>query len=175
MYRKIILLVATPLLLSAGSLSLTQGEIKTHTEVFGDSNINPSTKIITVEASIDDAIESLSGKFSIKTLDLKSKKEDRDEHMHEALEATKYPEIVVDIQNITKVENLYKLSGTVTLHGVTKPLTTIAEINKNKNDLSVNGSFFVNTTEHGMEPIKLLFLTVRERIDITYDLQLKGD
>ena len=173
MYKKILLLVAVPFLLSAANLTLVQGEIKAHTKVFGDSNINPSTKVITVVASMDDAIESLKGKFSIKAQDLKSSKSDRDEHMHEALEVTKYPEIVVDIQSVVKIGDAYKLDGTVTLHGVTKPLSTIAQINKNENGLTINGSFSVNTTEHGMKPIKLLFLTVRERIDITYDLKLK--
>jgi len=173
MYKKIILLAAVPFLLSAANLTLTDGEIKAHTKVFGDSNINPSTKIITVDVSMDDTIESLKGKFSIKAKDLKSSKSDRDEHMHEALEVTKYPEIIVDIQSVIKIEDAYKLDGTVTLHGVTKPLNTIAQINKNEDGLTINGSFSVNTTEHGMKPIKLLFLTVRERIDITYDLLLK--
>jgi polyisoprenoid-binding protein YceI len=72
-----------------------------------------------------------------------------------------------------KIGDAYKLDGTVTLHGVTKPLSTIAQIDKDENGVTINGSFSVNTTEHGMKPIKLLFLTVRERIDITYDLKLK--
>ena len=173
MYKKILMLAATPFLLNAASLSLTQGEIKAHTEVFGDSNINPSTKSIVVQASMDETIESLKGQFSIKAIDLRSTKSNRDEHMHEALEVTKYPQIIVDIQSVLKIEDAYKLDGTVTLHGVTKALSTIAQINKSENGLAINGSFSVNTTGHGMKPIKLLFLTVRERVDITYDLLLK--
>jgi len=173
MYKKVLLLLATPFLLNAASLTLTKGEIQAHTKVFGDSNINPSTKVIKADISMDDAIESLRGEFSIKVLDLKSSKTDRDEHMYEALEATSYPDIIVDIQNIVKIEDQYKLDGTVTLHGVTKPLSTIATIDKDENGLSLKGSFSLEMKDHGIKPIKLLFLTVRDRVDITYDLVMK--
>jgi polyisoprenoid-binding protein YceI len=172
MYKKIILLIATPLLLSAGSLALTQGEIKAHTEIFGDSNINPATKIVQVEATMDEAITSLKGQFTIKAADLKSDNSDRDEHMRETLEVNDYPFITVDIQNITQVGDLYKLDGTVLLHGVTKPISTMATITKT-DSISITGSFAIKLTDHGVKPPTLLFLSVRDRIDITYDLELK--
>lgn len=173
MYKKILLLVAVPFLLCATNLSFTQGEIKAHTEIFGDSNINPSTKVVMMEASIDDSIESLRGKFTIKATDLKSSNSDRDEHMHETIDAANYPLIVVNIQNVTKSADMYQLDGTVMLHGVTRALSTMATINKNTTGLSISGSFAVNLTDHQIKPPKLLFLTVRDRIDITYNLELK--
>jgi polyisoprenoid-binding protein YceI len=173
MYKRVLLLTAIPFLLNAANLTLINGEIKAHTKVFGDSNINPSTKTIKATVSIDDTIESLKGKFTIKVLDLKSSKSDRDEHMYEALEAKNYPNIVVDIQSVIKIEDRYKLDGTVTLHGITKPLSSIATISKNGNKISLKGGFSVNMKDHGIKPIKLLFLTVRERVDIDYELKLK--
>jgi len=173
MYKKLLFLAAMPFLLNAGNLTLTQGEIMTHTKVFGDSDINPGTNIIQVEATVDEAIESLKGTFTINSADLKSSKSDRDEHMYETLEVTKYPKIIVDIQSVSKIAEQYKLNGLVTLHGVTKPLNTIATITKDATGISLKGGFAVKMTDHGVKPPKLLFLTVRDRIDITYDLQLK--
>jgi len=173
MYKKLLFLVAMPFLLNAGNLTLTQGEIIAHTKVFGDSNIKPGTNIIKVEATMEGTIESLKGTFSIKSADLKSTKTDRDEHMYETLEVAQYPDIIVDIQSISKISEQYKLNGSVTLHGVSQPLNTIATITKDANGVSLKGGFAVKMTDHSIKPPKLLFLTVGNRIDITYDLQLK--
>ena len=173
MYKKFLLLAATPLLLSAGNLSFVRGEVKAHTEVFGDSSINPATKTMSVDASMNGDIESLTGSFTIKTLDLISDKSDRDAYMYEALAATVHPTIVVTITKVIKDNNAYTVDGTLTLNGQSKPMHSLATISKSDNTLALKGSFAINMTDHGVKPPKLLFLTVRNRVDITYNVTLK--
>ena len=173
MYKKFLLLVATPLLLSAGGLDFVSGEVNDHTEVFGDSTINPSTKTITVNASMGEEIETLQGSFSIKTLDLISDNSDRDEHMYEALFASSQPNIVFTITQVTKNNDAYDIDGVLSLNGQSKPIHSLATISKENNNIALKGSFAINMSDHGVKPPKLLFLTVRNRVDITYEFILK--
>lgn len=157
----------------ANSLTITQGEITAHTEVFGDSEINPATKDVKVDLSIDDKIESIKGKIFFDTLSLVSQKKDRDANMYELLNEPKFKTISFDIKNIVRNDANYDINGVVTLNGVSKDITVKSNITEQNNQISFDGGFSFNLTDFNLEPPTMFFLTVRDQIDISYKIDLK--
>ncbi len=154
----------------ANSLVLQEGEIQAHTEVFGDSTINPSSTKIDSKLDMKDSIESIKGLITIKSLSLVSDNKDRDTHMYKVLNVEVNPNISFNITSISKEGEQYKISGFLTLNGVAKKVETLASINENGNLISLNGAFSILLTDFGMEPPSMFFLTVRDQIDIKYIL-----
>ena len=78
MFKKIVFLIILSLGLCAdnyaNNLSVTSGEIKAHTEVFGDSEINPTTKDVKANLTIGNSLESIKGQIFFETLTLISDK-----------------------------------------------------------------------------------------------------
>lgn len=169
---KILVLLGLGIAAFATSLNIQKGEITAHTEVFGDSEINPATKEINSFLSINDDIKSIQGKIYFDSISLISQKRDRDGNMYELLNIEKYKTISFDIKSIIKNETNYDINGVLTLNGISKNITSKSEISDQNNIILLKGNFSFNLTDFGLEPPKLLFLTVRNQIDITYDIVL---
>ena len=169
---KILIILCLSLALNAANLNIQKGEIIAHTEVFGDSQISPSTKEINTFLTIQKEVESIRGKIYFDTITLISQKRDRDSNMYELLNFQKYKNISFDISNIVKNENGYYINGDLTLNGITKNITTNGEIINNKDAILLKGGFSFNLTDFNLEPPTMFFLTVRNQIDITYNIQL---
>ncbi len=173
---KLVVILLVALYANGSQLKLLGGKIQAHTEVFGDRHIDPATTSIGSELSIKDSIESLQGKIFIHANTLVSEKKDRDENMYELLNVVKFPTISVKIHSLTKIEeDKYKLVGILTLNGVSKKITSDVVITETGNMVTLNGSFDINLTSYDMEPPVLLFLTVRDQIDISYNLKYKKE
>ena len=169
---KLLVILSLALFANANNLTVQNGEIKAHTEVFGDSEINPTTKNVKADLTIENSIESIKGKIYFETLTLISDKKSRDEHMYELLQVEKFKTISFDIRSITKNETDYEIKGALTLNGVTKNIKAKIIINQQNNQISLNGGFSFNLTDFNLEPPKMVFLTVRNQIDITYNISL---
>ena len=169
---KILIILCLSLAAIASSLNIKKGEIIAHTEVFGDSQISPSTKEINTFLTIQKEVESIRGKIYFDTITLISEKRDRDSNMYELLNFQKYKNISFDISNIVKNENGYYINGDLTLNGITKNITTNGEIINNKDAILLKGGFSFNLTDFNLEPPTMFFLTVRNQIDISYNIQL---
>ena len=168
---KIFSLLLIAVFLNAGHLNIVDGKIKAHTEVFGDSTIDPETKEISSVLTMDDSIESIKGMVSIKSLSLKSDNEKRDINMYETINSNNQPLISFKFTNIEKNEDFYLISGILNLNGQNKEIISKAKIEDFQNNLKIDGDFSFNLTDFGIEPPTLLFLTVRNQIDIAYNLK----
>ncbi len=169
---KLLVILSLALFANANNLTVQNGEIKAHTNVFGDSEINPTTKSVKADLTMENSIESIKGKIYFETLTLISDKKNRDEHMYELLQVEKFKTISFDIKSITKNESDYEIKGALTLNGVTKNIKAKIIINQQNNQISLNGGFSFNLTDFDLEPPKMVFLTVRNQIDITYNISL---
>ena len=169
---KILIILCLSLALNAANLNIQKGEIIAHTEVFGDSQISPSTKEINTFLTIQKEVESIRGKIYFDTITLISQKRDRDSNMYELLNFQKYKTISFDISSIVKNDNGYDINGDLTLNGVTKNITKKGEIINNKDAILLKGGFSFNLTDFNLEPPTMFFLTVRNQIDISYNIQL---
>jgi len=170
---KLVLILFVSLLANANELYLKDGQIKAHTEVFGDSTIDPQTKKIDVRLSKNKDVESIKGIFEIEALSLVSDNEDRDKHMYEALNAKLSPKISFEITSINKKEEHYEIKGLLKMNNIYKEINSFAHITQKNKDISINGDFFINLTDFTLEPPTMLFLTVRDQIDIKYNFNLK--
>lgn len=176
MFSKVTLaLLATALLSTlsfAQELQYKEGYIQAQTSVLGDSTIDPKSTNITANLTMDDSPLSLKGMISLPLLTLKSDNEKRDEHMYEALKTETNKEVTFDLKEVTKVDDGYMLKGTLTLNKISKEITTKATINSKDNAMNLAGGFEIKMTDFGIEPPTLFFLTVRNEVNITYNLTL---
>ena len=118
-------------------------------------------------------IQSIRGKIYFDTISLISQKRDRDSNMYELLNSEKFKTISFDITSIVKNETTYDISGELTLNGITKNITFKSEIINNKDTILLNGGFSFNLTDFILEPPTMFFLTVRNQIDISFNIELK--
>jgi len=172
---KLVVVFLFAVIANAASLNLVKGNIQAHTEIFGDSEINPQTQIIKTILEKNSSIESISGKFEIDAISLVSDNKDRDKHMYETLNVTKSPKISFIISKIAKVDDKYKIDGILTINGTNKKISSLASITQNAKDLTMNGNFSIKLTDFGLEPPSMFFITVRDQIDIKYSFNLKEE
>jgi len=158
----------------AGNLSFESGVIKAHTEVFGDTTIDPSSKKATSHLVMEAAPLTLKGTIEVSMGDLISDNKKRDEHMQEALEADSFPKAVFDVKEVVaKGGNNYTLKGMMTLHGVVKPLSFDGTIVEEGGKVHIKTASTMKMTDFGIKPIKMVFLTVRDQVDLNVDISLK--
>ena len=173
MFRILITTTLMAICTFANILQVQEGQIKAHTEVFGDSTIDPATKNIGTSLTIDDTIESIKGVIFISAADLISDNSKRDEHMYEVLDTKSFSTISFTINSITKEDKEYILHGTLALHGVKKEMSIKANILKENGTVQIHSLFSIKMTDFGMEPPVMIFLTVRDQVDIDVNLNLK--
>lgn len=170
---KLLVILSLALFANANNLTVQNGEIKAHTEVFGDSEINLQTTNLKSLLTINDKVESIKGEIFFDTLSLVSSKKDRDENMYKLLSSEVHKVISFSIKNIVKNEANYDINGVLSLNGVKKEITVKSDINEQNNQIIIVGGFSFNLTDFNLEPPTLLFLTVRNQIDINYNIELK--
>lgn len=157
----------------ANILQVQEGHIKAHTEVFGDSTIDPQTTHIGTSLTINETIESIKGVIFISAVDLISDNSKRDEHMYEVLNVKNFSTISFTINSITKEKENYILNGILALHGVQKEMNIKAKILKENGTVQIHSLFSIKMTDFGIEPPVMIFLTVRDQVDIDVNLNLK--
>ncbi len=168
MFKKVMVLLIFPLVLFGANLSVKSGVIQAHTKVFGDTSINPSTKKIHADLSIQDGdIASLHGTLSFRILDFTSSKSSRDEHMQEMFEMQKYANIKLTIKKLLPTNGQhYTIKGILNMHGVNKVVSIKSTIVQKGNNITIKADFSVKVSDYGMKPPSLLLFTVRDRVDI---------
>ncbi len=171
--RSLIFLLVFGAFALANDLVLQEGKIAAHTEVFGDSTIDPVSTQIDSKLTMDDTIETIKGTLSIPSLSLISDNKDRDKHMYDVLKIDINPTIAFNIVSITKAAEDYKIKGFLTLNKVVKQVETVATISDDNGTIALDGNFSILLTDYGMEPPSMFFVTVRDQIDIHYTLTYK--
>ncbi len=171
-------LTITALLLAAsvmaGNLSFESGSIKAHTEVFGDSSIDPVFKKATSHLSMGDSVGSLRGSIDVSIADFMSDNTKRDVNMHETMESNKFPKASFEIKEvIAKGGDNVVLKGTLSLHGVSKPLSFEGTLTQDASKVRIKAKSMIKMTDFGITPPKMVFLTVRDQVDLNVDVILK--
>jgi len=158
----------------AGNLSFESGAIKAHTEVFGDATIDPVAKRATSHLVMEANPSTLKGTIDISMGDLISDNKKRDEHMQESLESDTFPKAVFEIKEvIAKGGTNYTLKGTMSLHGTSKPMSFDGTVSEEGGKVHIRAASTLKMTDFGIKPIKMMFLTVRDQVDLSVDVFLK--
>jgi len=77
-----------------------------------------------------------------------------------------------DVSKLSTVAKIFKISGDLTLHGKTKPISSNAKIAIAGDKISVIGSFDVKPEDFSIEIPKLVSKKVADKINVTYNLSL---
>lgn len=158
----------------AGNLSFESGMIKAHTEVFGDSSIDPVFKKATSHLSMGDSATSLRGSMDVSVADFMSDNAKRDVNMHETMESDKFPKASYEIKEvIAKGGDNVTLKGTLSMHGVTKPLSFEGSVSEEGSKVRIKAKSSMKMSDFGINPPKMVFLTVRDQVDLNVDVVLK--
>ena len=157
-----------------GNLSFESGTIKAHTEMVADKKIDPAAKRAMSHLSMETNPLTLKGTIEVSMVDLVSDNKKRDADMQEALESSIFPKVVFEVKEVVaKGEDNYLLKGTMNLHGVTKPITFEGKITEESSKVRIQATSALKMTDFGIKPPKLLFLSVRDQVDLYVDVLLK--
>jgi len=166
----IVTLLTTATLFSA-NLTFSSGSVEAKTSIMGDSNINPSSSKIVSHLTMDKGdVTTLKGAVDVSLIDLKSDNDDRDEHMHETINVEKYTQAIYTINSVIKnTVGTYNINGKLNLHGVSKEVNLLGEVTTSSDKVIIKAKTTFNMSDFGIEPPSMLFLTVRDQLDMTID------
>ncbi len=157
-----------------GNLSFESGAIKAHTEMALDKKIDPVAKRAMSHLSMESNPLTLKGTIEVSMVDLISDNKKRDADMQEALESSIFPKAVFDVKEIVaKGEDHYLLKGMMNLHGVTKPITFEGKITEESSKVRIKATSALKMSDFGIKPPRLVFLSVRDQVDLYVDVLLK--
>ena len=171
-YLILILLLLLPL--EATKLEFIDGFAAAHTEMFGDSTIDPMSTNISADVSYDQSPDSLKGEIKVHLDTFFSDNTRRDNNMYETMQRDLYPHVSYHIISLTKTSGkLYKLKGDMQLHGVRKEVVFDVYVNETKDTFSLRGKTSIVMSHFKIKPPSLFFLTVRDQVDLTIKAQFK--
>ncbi|WP_457653397.1 YceI family protein [Rhodocaloribacter sp.] len=136
----------------------------------------------TVEVGPDGAATKIHVEIPVLTFD--SGNRNRDSHMAEVVEFYLFPKVIFDATDVTPIDSVadgeadafWRIKGNLTLHGVTKPVESVAKIVKDGDRLRAEGAFDVKITDFDMERPSLLMVKVKDWIGLRYDfVAVAGD
>ncbi|MBD3798949.1 YceI family protein [Sulfuricurvum sp.] len=158
----------------AGNLSFESGSIRAHTEVFGDSSIDPVFKKAISHLSMGDSITSLKGTMEVSIADFISDNAKRDSNMRETMESDKFPKASFEIKEVlVKGGNNVTLKGVMSIHGVSKPFSFEGSVSEEGSKVQIRVKSSMKMSDYGITPPKMVFLTVRDQVDLNVDVVLK--
>ncbi|NER10971.1 YceI-like domain-containing protein [Muriicola jejuensis] len=108
------------------------------------------------------------------------KKKLMQEHFNENyIESDKYPKAYFigkiasfDLDQITESPRTFELSGDLTMHGVTRPITASVKVNKEGEALLMETTFIVRTEDYKIKVPRLLFKKIAEEIQVEVSARL---
>lgn len=94
--------------------------------------------------------------------------------MHETMDASGFPKALFEVKEvIVKEGGTYLIKGVLSLHGVTKPLNFEGTIASEGSKVRIKASGMIKMSDFGIKPPKMVFLTVRDQVDLSVDVVLK--
>ncbi|WP_372973442.1 YceI family protein [Muriicola sp.] len=108
------------------------------------------------------------------------KKKLMQEHFNENyIESDKYPKAYFagkiasfNPEQITEDPRPFELSGDLTMHGVTRPITTTVTLNRDGDSIVVETAFVVRTEDHKIKVPRLLFKKIAQEIQVQVTARL---
>jgi polyisoprenoid-binding protein YceI len=97
----------------------------------------------------------------------------RDSHAMEVLDALTFPTVSFQSKEIKTSGQDLLVSGDLTFHGVTKPISFDATTVSSGSDLTVQGKANISLTSYQIERPSLLFIPVEDTLRITFTLSFQ--
>jgi polyisoprenoid-binding protein YceI len=107
-------------------------------------------------------------------IDAKTQAEIQNDMQQKVLESSKYPEINFQSSHAEKrADDLWKVQGALTLHGVTKPIT----LSVTRDGDSYSGNATIKQTDFGIEPVTAGggLIKVKNELEISFHIVTKSE
>lgn len=175
-------ILLTTLLTLAAISSRGQADFVTRN---GQIRFNASTPLEDIEAEntrVNAILKPESGAFGVVLLisEFEFPRKLMQEHFNENyLESEKYPKATFtgNIQGSDLPASTGScdcvISGSLALHGVTRPLRAVASITRTGSGFKLRSTFTIRPEDHGIEIPKLLFTKIAEEVQVEVDLVLE--
>ena len=113
-------------------------------------------------------------KVTVQVDEFECPEDEMNEHLREAMEASAHPEIMFELQQYSMAGDTVEASGSITIHGVTKPITFEIELVESSGGARGVGKTEIDMTEFGVTPpsVWLGLLNVGEVVTIDFDVPL---
>jgi polyisoprenoid-binding protein YceI len=109
--------------------------------------------------------------ISVKVASFDSDNNNRDSHAMEVLEGLKYPNVTFVSSDVKAGENgALVAKGTLTFHGVAKPVTLQAKRKEAGGKLTLTGEFPVNMSDHAIERPSLMGIKTEDGMVLTFNV-----
>ena len=119
----------------------------------------------------DDTKQPESVAIAIKVASFDSENNNRDSHAIEVLEGIKYPTVTFVSSDIKAgPTNTLSAKGTLTFHGVAKPVTLLATRKDSGGKLMLIGEFPVNMSDHNIERPSLMGLKTEDEMILRFNV-----
>ncbi len=176
------LLVFSQDILSKVKVKQTKLKLDSNTILIkGESNLNHWESIVKgadaelIMHSLKNAatvIDTLS--IKIKVTDIISGRKKMDRLTHKALKAVEHPYITFfyTLNALNNSDN-QKISGDLTIAGITKKITTLVIFNKDKSTVTLKGIHHLDMTDYGVKPPQIFLGILKTKKDIAIDFALK--
>lgn len=145
----------------------------------GTSSLHDWTETVetihgTLKADVEGAkLEKLrSLQITIPVKSIKSGKSGMDKNTYAALKEDKFPEIKYVLKTFKIEEETVKLTGDMTIAGVTKSVSSVAKANVQSGKVEFTGEFPIKMTTFGVEPPTAVMGTIKTGDDLTIKYHL---
>jgi polyisoprenoid-binding protein YceI len=105
-----------------------------------------------------------------KVADFDSGNSNRDSHALEVLEALKFPKVTFVSTRIVPDGAGLQVEGSLTFHGVTRPVTLVVSQQETKSEVTYKGQFQIKLTDFGVDPPS--FMLVKTNDDMKLNLEM---
>ena len=122
-----------------------------------------------------DGVQSLT--LTVKVNEIECPEERMKEHLQEAMEASTHPEIVYELDQYSLTGDTAQASGTLSVHGVSKPIALEIELVESAGGYRGVGATEINMTDFGVTPPSLWggLLNVGELVQVEFDIVLPAN
>ena len=107
---------------------------------------------------------------SIKVASFDSDNNNRDSHAVEAMEGIKYPNVTFTSSDIKADNGALTAKGTLTFHGVAKPVTLQATTKETAGKITLTGEFPVNMTDYKIERPSLMGMKTEDAMVLRFNV-----
>ncbi len=94
----------------------------------------------------------------------------RDSHAMEAVQSRKYPRVTFESTAIKPETDGYAVSGNLTFHGQTRPVSFHVTPKTTAKRIEITGSFDVKLSDFGVERPSLMFVRTQDKLTLKFDL-----
>ena len=169
----IVLMLAVPVTRGAGSKHVAAKDKSSLTYVLVHPlhEIEGTSKDVDCTIDVDDATQAIShASFTADVMSFNSGNSNRDSHAMEILEALLYPTVSFESTSIVPDGSSLDVTGNLTFHGVTRPVSFSAVETSSGDAMNVQGKAKVSLTDFKIPRPSLLMIPVQDTLSISFTM-----